>query len=45
MMILSFVKLVFFFAPLVALLALVCWVVYKGVKNPEFLNIDDKGDR
>lgn len=44
MMILSFVKVVFFFLPLVALLVLVGWVVYKGVKNPEFLNIEDKGD-
>lgn len=45
MMILSFVKVVFFFLPLVALFVFVCWVVYKGVKNPEFLNIEDKGDR
>lgn len=43
-MILSLVKLVVFFLPLVALLALVCWVVYKGVKNPEFLNVEDRRD-
>lgn len=42
MLVLSFFKLVLFFLPLVALLVFVCWVVYKGVKNPEFLNIEDR---
>lgn len=42
MFVVSFFKLVLFFLPLVVLLVFVCWVVYKGVKNPEFLNIEDR---